>query len=63
MARRPTTQLTDRRLGEEVIRPTSVEMPDAQAEAETGAAVRVERFVRPIPNVSHCRNQGSLRAS
>ena len=40
----PTTYLTDRRQDDDVIGPTSVEQLAAQAEAESGAAVRVERF-------------------
>ena len=43
---RITIKLTDRRPDDDVIRPNNVEQPVAQAEAESGAAVRVERFVR-----------------
>ena len=45
----PTTKLTDRRPDDDEIRASSVEQPDAQAEAESGVAVRVERFVSPCP--------------
>jgi len=47
----PTIHLTDRRPDDDVIGPTSVEQLAAQAEAESGAAVRVERFVRRF---GHC---------
>ena len=41
-----TTKLTDRRPDDDVMTATDAEQPNAQAEAESGAAVRVERFVR-----------------
>jgi hypothetical protein len=40
-------QATDRRPDADVMTPSSVEKPGAQAEAESGAAVRVERLLRP----------------
>ena len=42
----PLIKLTDRRPDDDVMRPTSLEQSGAQTEAESGAAVRVERFVR-----------------
>ena len=42
-----TTKLTDRRPDDDVMRSPSLEQSMTQAEAESGAAVRVERFVRP----------------
>lgn len=41
-----TIKLTDRRPDDDVMTPTSAKQPGAQAEAESRAAVRVERFVR-----------------
>ena len=41
-----TTKLTDRRPDDDVMSSISIELPVAQAEAESGAAVRVQRFVR-----------------
>jgi hypothetical protein len=41
-----TIKLTDRRPDKDVIRPTRLGRSRTQAEAESGAAVRVERFVR-----------------
>ncbi len=45
---RITTKLTDRRPDDDVIGPISIKEPNAQAEADSGAAVRVERFVSHV---------------
>ena len=50
---RITIKLTDRRPDDDVIKPTNVKEPDAQAEAESGAAVRVERLVRRKINLAN----------
>ncbi len=50
-----TIKLTDRRPDDDVMMPTCLEQRAAQAEVESGAAVRVERFVRREHRNVYCR--------